>query len=322
MIRRTVAASALALSLLVPSMAEAKTVSYEGVGAAPAAVETEAESVGEFLVEQSIQIPKGYAPFPSASEKLPEGGKVRVAPGYTVTIKDGDKTYVRSTTSDRVGDILKELNIQLGEKDTVTPPLDSRIGDGEVLRINRRVQRRITSPKTVPYETVKRENPEMNRGEERVVQEGVNGIVEEDRLVTFVNDEEIDSIVTGSRVIREAREKIVEVGTKQPENMIHGKKYTKKIVMQGTAYDPSAGKWTASGTPARVGAVAVDPRVVPLGTKLYIESADGFPTYGFAVAEDTGGAIKGNRIDLFYNTRGEAYQFGRRNVVVYVLEDK
>ncbi|EGS30218.1 3D domain protein [Peptoniphilus sp. oral taxon 375 str. F0436] len=91
--------------------------------------------------------------------------------------------------------------------------------------------------------------------------------------------------------------------------------------MQATAYDPTAGSKTAMGTRARIGAVAVDPRVIPLGSKLYIESADGFPTYGYAVAEDTGGAIKGRRIDLFYGSNAEARRFGRRNVVVYVLEN-
>ena len=74
------------------------------------------------------------------------------------------------------------------------------------------------------------------------------------------------------------------------------------------------------GTRARVGAVAVDPRVIPLGSKLYIESMDGFASYGYATAEDTGGAIKGNRIDLFYSTSSQARNFGRRNVKVYVLD--
>ena len=68
------------------------------------------------------------------------------------------------------------------------------------------------------------------------------------------------------------------------------------------------------GTRLRYGVVAVDPRVIPLGTKLYIEG------YGYAVAEDTGGAIKGNRIDLCYTDRAKAEAFGRRNVKVYILK--
>ena len=71
---------------------------------------------------------------------------------------------------------------------------------------------------------------------------------------------------------------------------------------------------TASGTKARPGVVAVDPSVIPLGTRLYVEG------YGFAVAEDTGGAIKGNRIDLFYENRKQALNYGMRKVKVYILK--
>ena len=70
---------------------------------------------------------------------------------------------------------------------------------------------------------------------------------------------------------------------------------------------------------AQYGVVAVDPSVIPLGTKLYIEAVDGSWTYGYAVAGDTGGAIKGNRIDLFFNSNAEAMSFGRRQAKVYVL---
>lgn len=107
--------------------------------------------------------------------------------------------------------------------------------------------------------------------------------------------------------------------------------YKNSYVMIATAYDlsyASTGKLpgqrdygiTASGTKARVGAVAVDPTVIPLGTKLYIEYADGTGGYGYATAEDTGSAIKGYRIDLFFNTYQECMEFGRRRVIVYVLE--
>ncbi len=101
--------------------------------------------------------------------------------------------------------------------------------------------------------------------------------------------------------------------------------------MSATAYDlsyASTGKRpgdryygiTASGTTARPGTVAVDPRVIPLGTKLYVESLDGTSDYGFAIAEDKGSAIKGKKIDLFFNSNRSAMNFGRRNVKVYILK--
>ena len=104
----------------------------------------------------------------------------------------------------------------------------------------------------------------------------------------------------------------------------------RSIVMKASAYDlsfESCGKRpgdkyygiTATGTQARPGVVAVDPSVIPLGSKLYIESMDGTGSYGYASAEDKGGAIKGNRIDLFYANRSDALSFGRRQVKVYIL---
>jgi len=90
--------------------------------------------------------------------------------------------------------------------------------------------------------------------------------------------------------------------------------------MEATAYEPSpiscgphANGITATGMRAVYGVVAVDPRVIPLGSRLYVEG------YGYAIAADTGSAIKGNRIDLFYPTYREAIQFGRRMVRVYLL---
>ncbi|MBQ7936067.1 MAG: 3D domain-containing protein, partial [Clostridia bacterium] len=92
--------------------------------------------------------------------------------------------------------------------------------------------------------------------------------------------------------------------------------YKKVVSMTATAY--SAGGTTATGRPAQWGVVAVDPKVIPLGTTVYVETSDGKYIYGTAVAADTGGAIKGNKIDICVNTRSEAYSFGRRTVNVYI----
>ena len=80
------------------------------------------------------------------------------------------------------------------------------------------------------------------------------------------------------------------------------------------AYDAGCNGITATGTTAKKGVIAVDPSVIPLGTRVYI------PGYGVAVAQDTGGAIKGNRIDVCYMTKNEAFSWGVRNVPVYILQ--
>lgn len=98
---------------------------------------------------------------------------------------------------------------------------------------------------------------------------------------------------------------------------LSAREYKSKITMTATAYHPnccgSPGNLTASGEKAQRGQVAVDPRVIPLGSILYI------PTYGYAKASDVGKKIKGNRIDLCFDTREEVKNFGKRKVEVYIL---
>ena len=96
-------------------------------------------------------------------------------------------------------------------------------------------------------------------------------------------------------------------------------KYIAKFDGECTAY--CSGTHTATGTPVRVGLVAVDPKVIPLKSKLYILAADGTSwMYGYAVAEDTGGAVKGNIVDLYMPDYGDCINFGRRKATIYILE--
>ena len=172
----------------------------------------------------------------------------------------------------------------------------------------------------IPFETESRENKDMFEGEKKVITNGEVGQKTESLKNTYVNGVLETTEVLKSEITKDPVKEVVEVGTKKGTVAPNGKNAKRVIVMQATAYDPTAGSKTAMGTRARVGAVAVDPKVIPLGSKLYIESMDGFASYGYATAEDTGGAIKGNRIDLFYNSNAEANRFGRRNVKVYVLD--
>ena len=88
----------------------------------------------------------------------------------------------------------------------------------------------------------------------------------------------------------------------------------KVLTCKATAYHEPEGSLTKSGTLSRVGAIAVDPSVIPLGTELYVEG------YGYCVAEDTGGLIKGNRIDIYLDSEAECVNWGVRDVTVYILE--
>ena len=98
--------------------------------------------------------------------------------------------------------------------------------------------------------------------------------------------------------------------------------YSDKLTVTCTAYSCEGYTGiTATGTVARVGAVAVDPRYIPLGTKMYIVSNDGKYVYGYCVAEDTGGSIKGYKIDLYFDTVDECWDFGVRSCTAYIIQD-
>lgn len=97
--------------------------------------------------------------------------------------------------------------------------------------------------------------------------------------------------------------------------------YKKALSVTATAYSCEGYTGTtATGTVARYGAIAVDPSVIPYGTRMYIVSDDGAYIYGYATAEDCGGGIKGNKIDLYFNTVAECFEFGRRACTVYILD--
>lgn len=300
---------------------------------------TTASTVGEFLVEKEIEIVDNIYLEPTVDTVISNDLDITVRNPIEIIILDnGVETTVESGEI-VVGNILEQHGYELKEKDYVVPKLDTEIDleqeDEPIIIINRVFDKTVTDVVSVPYETVTQENPELEKGKSRVVTPGVEGTTVITTELTVKNGEEISS-KTIEEVVKAPVNQVNEIGTKEPPKpaatkvggggSLNGRSYSRVITMQATAYDASPasnGQWagiTALGTKLRPGVVAVDRNVIPLGTKLYIESTDGWPSYGVAVAEDVGGAIKGNRIDLFFESSSTVRSFGRRNVKVYVLD--
>lgn len=185
---------------------------------------------------------------------------------------------------------------------------------------------------TVGYNTIKRINASLEAGETITVREGAEGEKTVTYKVKYENGAEVSREVVSECVTRAPVDKIVEYGAKSSvvaatQTSVDTGKLDYKYVIEckATAYDMSAEEnggyagQTATGVPLDKGVIAVDPKVIPLGSRVYVESLDGSWTYGYAVAADTGGAIKGNRVDLCYRTQYECRQFGVRQCRVYVL---
>jgi len=161
-------------------------------------------------------------------------------------------------------------------------------------------------------------DPTLALGREVVAQSGTAGVAVETVRRIYQGTRVVSVAIVGEKVVRPARPELIHIGAKLPE-VSRGDfigRVTSTLSMLATAYwaDPSwSNGRTATGVPARYGVAAVDPSVIPLGTRLYI------PGYGYAVAADTGGAIVGNRIDLCFDTGQQALDYGRQGVTVYEL---
>lgn len=282
--------------------------------------------------------------------------------GYDITLQEGTTVTVRHESSAVTVQSHKESVSSLLSRLHVYPSPLEMIG---VKLSENSVEVNVASEltyydyvtETAPFSTQRVANPEMLEGEEKVVQEGADGVRSSVYEVVWSNGaqlsrqfvEELDTTAVDKIVeYGTAKPKPSEVKKDDPDDILaeHGEtgggiasvsenadgsgvltlkdgttlNYSGVRSMTATAYTTGhggVGTRTASGTAVHVGSVAVDKSVIPLGTRMYIV-AGGNVIYGLAVAEDTG--VKGNKIDLYYDTYDECIQFGRRSCTVYILE--
>ena len=269
------------------------------------------------------------------------------SPRTTYHITDGETVYTVTGQPDDTEGALALAGVEISERDRVTSALQA---DGSV---SVTVERPVTTYEELivdllPYDTLRQADPNLLLGEEQVVQAGVQGTVSARSRVITDPDGSL-SITSMGTTVSQPVDEIVAYGTQvEPvtqswlsvtdDVLTHidanadgtgtlttasGQElaYTQVLSCKATAYTTQRQSWkkTATGTTARVGAIAVDPRVIPYGTRMFIVSADGSITYGVATAEDCGGNIKGNRIDLFFDTYNECISFGVRTCDVYLL---
>lgn len=239
-----------------------------------------------------------------------------------------------------VGELLTRLNISLSENDTVSQPLDLSTQDGMELWINEVLRLEQTYTSTISHEVTYCYDDTIPQGTEAVLVEGSDGQLTCTATVTYVNGQETARVVHSQEISRQPVTEIIARGSAPVEQIDPGSMpvfgegiitlptgevltYSRTMQVVATGYNKTnAGcdDWTSTGTWARVGAIAVDPRMIPYGTRMFIVSNDGQYIYGLATAEDCGGSIKGNRVDLYFDTNYECFQFGIRNCTIYILE--
>ena len=246
-------------------------------------------------------------------------GREAAPPSPLVTVRVDDSTIALSTSTATVGELLELLEIALSDLDRTDPSPDTPIVDGLEVSVTRVTRCEQVEEDTIPSEMVVLADPDRPAGFTKILRHGQEGRVKKVWRIWEKDGVETSRGILSEEILQESSDTVVLRGTHGSPN--RGGDWRRPVVMEATAYDPgprSCGKWasgyTATGAKAERGIVAVDDRVIPMGTRMYI------PDYGFALAADRGGAIKGMRIDLCYSTYAEAIQFGRRKVKVYLLD--
>ena len=291
-------------------------------------VYTASARVGATLAQVGINVNEGDVIEPAPDTRVEAGDTINITRAYPVPIMvDGELVEIR-TVGCTVQEALNMANIKLGLDDKVLPAASQRVSADTKVRVIRVTYAYEAVEEALGYNTERRMDPTLEKGKTRIAREGVPGRIRRTMKLTYEDGNEVKRVAVSSEVIKDPVDQILIVGMRIIPRLLHtasGKtyEYTEMREMLATAYEPgprSTGKWadgfTYTGAKATKGVVAVDPKVIPLGTRLYI------PGYGEALAADIGGAIKGNRIDLCYDTVKEALQFGRRTVKVYILAGK
>ncbi len=272
-----------------------------------------------------------------------KGYDVMLTSGKVVTVRHGDEVYTAKSKKESVSALLKRLEITPSPLETIAVDLS---GTDIVLTVAEDITYYDKVTEDVTFETVRVANPDMEKGTEKVVQEGKDGVRTSIYEVVWSNGEQISRQFV-EELDSTAVDQIVEYGTavSPADDVIASDtspiasisknadgsgvltlqsgatlRFSSAKSMTATAYTAGYGGadyTTATGTFVRVGTVAVDKKVIPLGTKMYIVTNDGV-VYGTAVAEDTG--VKGNKVDLYYETYQQCINFGRRSCTVYILE--
>lgn len=259
---------------------------------------------------------------------------IKRAVPVTITI-DGKTTEVM-TYYDTVGETIKNNGIVLGPLDRIEGlDLDDPIQMGMNIKIVRVREEILTEIEKIPYAIEEIPNEKMNKGEKRVIQAGVEGTLEKYYKLTYEDGRIVSREYMNEQVIEEPVTEIVEYGT--VPNFVTSRgdlvRYKKVLEMRATAYTSSyedTGKHPDhpefgicyTGLKAREGIIAVDPKVIPLYTKVYVEVIGNEPDYGFAIAGDIGSAVKGNLIDVYLDTREAVKKWGVKKVRVYILNEQ
>jgi uncharacterized protein YabE (DUF348 family) len=260
------------------------------------------------------------------TSKIKDKDIISIKRAVNITINMDNKVLSTKSSEDNIDLLLKAEGIALNSEDKVVPDIKTKLTDGLEVDLIRVTSKTFKDSVPLSYETVVKSNSNLPNTSRKVIQEGKDGEEQITSTVVYENDKEVSRKVVSKIVNSKPVTKIIAQGTLPVLPISRGGDsvaYTKVIKVRATAYYAVRGVGHTSTASGRLAVrdynggystIAVDPSVIPYGTRLFIQG------YGFAIAADTGSAIIGNTIDVFFNTYGEACNWSTRYVNMYILK--
>lgn len=290
--------------------------------------------------EQTISLAKGTVEEALNRTGITLAENQSVTPSLNTVITGDMNIYVYNSKNIKLTTNGTEMTVKApeGTVENALNILGYKITDDDILNVDKNAQieddmkitlKKVTyvdekSTEKISYKKVEKDSDDIMTGESEVSQKGVDGEKEVTKRCKYIDGKYDSTKVIDEKVTKKPVDKIVLNGTKRgttTDSSGAPVSYSYMVSGSGTAYTAAPGALTATGVPVYEGGVAVNPAIIPYGSKLYIEAADGSHVYGYATAVDTGGALMDGSaiVDLFYFSYDDCVSFGRRDVNVYVL---
>lgn len=288
---------------------------------------TLSETVGEFLKEEGIQLRAEDKVSESMDEAIEEDMNITIEKAFPIALKVGKEKREIWSTSTTVADFLKSEKVSLNKLDQVSPALSNRLTQESAVTVTRVEKVTDVVEEPISYETIKRTDPSLEKGKEKIITEGQEGLISKTYELTRENGKTISKELVSEKTVQEKVDQVVAIGTKEKKATVTkvsspstSSSSAEEYHVTATAYTSGCngctGK-TATGINLRANpnakVIAVDPSFIPLGTKVYVEG------YGYATAADTGGAVSGKKIDVFVPSTADAYSWGVKTVKIKVF---
>ncbi|AIQ26802.1 MULTISPECIES: 3D domain-containing protein [Paenibacillus] len=311
-------------------------------------LETREALLSDVLAKEQISLQPYDELSIGLSDEIQDGDRVVITRAQKLVLTADGATKTIYTTEDSLGDAITKLGYSLEGNDKIFPSLDTAVTPDMEVKIVRITKQTVQRTVNLPFKVIKTADPSLYKGDVRVAQAGKPGAIIQHIEKIYQDGELVSMNMVGKEVQTVTKDKVIAVGTKAvPKPVVAAattskatttsksskvsaksnnvtskagvdfeyKKMIKNVSM--TAYsseEPGIGTRTASGTRVTEGrTIAVDPNVIPIGWWVYIEGL------GFRRAEDTGGAIKGNKVDVYYDSLSHARNFGRKSRTIYVI---